>query len=143
MPRKTAGYRYPHATTDARRHDHRMCAVIQKIAERAASGTEDWGTPHRLPPLDTTEAQAEEIRDQLFNGRNCRRVARAAGGPLSVSVTFLTPDGQLANSPAVRRPEGYILIVRVWQRGTSRLHIAARVENGERLPYNPLRGNTP
>lgn len=138
MPRKTYGARYPHATTAARKHECLMCAVIGKIAGRAGEGTEEWGTPHRMPVLDVTEAEAEEIRDQLFNGRNCRKLARVHG-QLSVSVTFLTGDEQLVNSPAFRRPEGYVLVVRVWQRAHAQAEIARRVEAGEKLTYNVLR----
>jgi hypothetical protein len=117
-----------------------MCHVIGLVAERAGAEREPWGTPHQLPPLAAAdEAEAEEIRDQLFNGRHCRKLARKYG-KLSVSVTFLTPEETLVNSPAVRRPEGWVLVVRVWTRDAAHAEIVRRAGAGQTLSYNVLKG---
>lgn len=136
MPRKTAGKRYPFATTDARPHDHSLCRVVGKIAERAARGDEPWGTVHRMPPVPGEE-QAADIRRRLFLGRDCKALARQHG-ELSVQVRYLGEDGEAGNSPA-RRPEGYVLAVAVWPRDRGKAEIARRVNDGESLHYNVLR----
>ena len=66
MPRSQAGYKYPHVTTDARKHECRLCEVVGKIAERAAAGDEEWGTAHHMPPVNASEERAEEIRDSAL-----------------------------------------------------------------------------
>lgn len=138
MPRKTAGYRFPHATTEAREHDHRMCQVIGAIAQRAADGAEEWGTAHHMPPLGD-EAEAHRARNRLFGGRGCSRLAKVHGA-LSVSVMYLTPGGEYTNTRTATE-RGYVLVVRVWPRSTGRREIIARVERGERLTYNAFREN--
>lgn len=138
MPRRQAGYRYPFATTDARKHECAMCDVIIAIADRADTGKEPWGTPHEMPAMQVTEARAAEVRRQLFGGRNCKR-ARRLYGELSVSVTYLRPDGEMVNQPAVRLEQGYVLCVRVWSRDQAKREIARRVQAGEELSYNVLK----
>lgn len=142
MPRNTYGRRYPHATTEARKHNCVMCHIVGMIAERAASGAEEWGTPHQMPALAShTEHEAEQIRDQLFLGRSCRKNKKHAGA-LSVSVTYLTPDGQLVNSPPARRDEGYVLVVRVWTRDAAYAEMSRRADAGVPFAYNPLKETT-
>lgn len=139
MPRKGAGAKYPFITTQARKHDHTMCPVIGTIAERARNGDEPWGTEHDLPILGgVDEARINEIKNQLFTGRSCTRLAREHGA-LSVSVTYRTPDGGLQNSPPVRLEGGYQLVVRVWSRAAAKAEIERRVSNGEALAYNVMR----
>lgn len=136
MPRTTAGHRYPHVSTTARPHDHAMCKVIEAIAERAASGTEEWGTIHDMPPVGD-EVKAHALRNKLFNARNCGQLADKYG-PLSVSVRYRHPDGQLRNQrvPAGR---GYVLVVAVYPRDMARAEITRRVGDGKKLAYNPRR----
>lgn len=138
MPRKGAGYKYPHVTTAAKVHDHTMCPVIGAIATRARAGDEPWGTEHEMPPLPLDEDAVTRIKNQLFLGRSCQKLAREHGA-LSVSVTYRTPDGQLQNSPPVRLEGGYVLVVRVWDRRTAKAEIERRVEQGQPLAYNVMR----
>ena len=138
MPRKQAGRKYPHVTTAARKHEHVMCPVIGAIAERARAGDEPWGTMHDMPVLAVDEERAEKIRDQLFGGRYCRKLATQHGA-LSVSVTYRTPTGELQTSPPVRLEGGYQLVVRVWTRSASKAEIARRADAGEPLAYNVMR----
>lgn len=136
MPRKTAGHRFPHATTEARPHDHTMCKIIDMIAERAGSGDEEWGTVHRMPPLPDA-AQAHAVRNKLFNARKCRTLARIHG-TLSVSVRYATDTGELTNTRTVTA-KGYVLAVAVYPRAQARQNIITRVNSGERLSYNAYR----
>lgn len=140
MPRTGAGRRYPHATTDARRHACTMCHVVGLVAERAESGAEDWGTPHRMPPVTDGEDRAEQVRRDLFVARSCPKLAKRHG-PLSVSVQWLAADDSTVNRPTVRRPEGWVLVIRVWSRDQARAEIARRVGAGEQLHYNVMRGS--
>lgn len=139
MPRNTYGNRYPHVTTAARKHECRMCAVVGAIAAAAGSGAEAWGTAHRMPALEGEASAAEDIRDALFAARGCRALA-GEHGKLSVSVKFVAPDDSERNKPPVRRPEGYVLVVRVWRRDQAQQEIARRVSAGEGLSYNVMRG---
>lgn len=139
MARKTAGYRYPHATTDARQHDHTWCPVIGKIADRVAAGTEPWGIPHPMPPI-AGEPDAARIRQGLFRGRSCRQVT-SKHGQLSVSVMYRYADGTEGNKPDLGPGGRYVLVVRVWDRKTAKREMARRVKNGEQLHYNVLRRN--
>lgn len=137
MPRKTAGARYPHASSTARQHDHRWCPVVGIVAERVTAGKEDWGLEHALPPIGS-ETRAAEIRQGLFRGRDCAKLKKAHG-ELSVSVTYRMPDGTLSNSP-VATERGYVLVVRVWSRTIAKKEITRRVSDGEALHYNVMRG---
>jgi hypothetical protein len=126
MPRKTAGYRYPHATTAARSHDHGMCRVIEAIADRVLAGREDWGTPHPMPPV-SDEATARRLRARLFGTKRCRQIEQRYGEPMSVRCEYeLTGNG-------------YVLTVQVWPRSAGRAEIARRMKRGEPLAYNPYR----
>jgi len=132
----TAGARYPHASTAARVHDHRMCRVIEVILGRVQAGAEPWGTPHPMPAL-TDEDTARATRARLFNARNCGQLA-GTYGEISVSVMYAKPNGTLTNT---RTPGegGYVLVVRVFDRATGRRAIINRVANGEQLSYNSRR----
>jgi hypothetical protein len=134
MPRKTAGYKYPHVSSTAREHDHRMCAVIDAIARRAASGAEPWGTPHHMPPLGD-ESQAHRVRNRLFGGRSCPRLARVHG-TLSVSVMYATDAGEYTNARTATG-KGFVLVVRVFTRDAGQQAITERVASGQQLAYNP------
>lgn len=138
MARKTAGARYPHASSTARQHDHRWCPVIGVIAERVADGAEDWGLEHVMPPIGS-ETRAVEIRQGLFRGRDCAKLKKAHG-ELSVSVTYRAPDGTLSQSPVVTY-QGYVLVVRVWPRVAGKKEVARRVTDGEALHYNVMRSS--
>lgn len=137
MTRKTAGARYPHASSTARKHDHTWCPVVGAIIGRAGSGTEPWGTEHDMPALGTAE-QAATIRQGLFRGRDCIRLRKENGAELSVSVTYRDDRGRLRNQPATRGGK-YVLVVRVWPRKIAKQEIARRVGAGEKLHYNVLR----
>lgn len=136
MPRTTAGHRYPFASSTARQHDHAMCRVIEAAVKRATAGDEDWGTTHPLPPVGS-EAQAHIARNKLFNARNCGILADRYG-PLSVSVRYLHPDGELRNG-RLPTDRGFVLVIAVWPRDMARAAITKRVKAGERLAYNPRR----
>lgn len=136
MARKTAGARYPHASSTARQHDHQWCPVIGTVAERVAAGAEQWGIAHPLPVLPT-EQQAARIRQGLFRGRDCAQLKKKHG-QLSVSVTYRDDDGALHNSPVTSGGK-YVLVVRVWSRNIAKKEITRRVADGEQLHYNPLR----
>jgi hypothetical protein len=138
MPRKGAGYKYPHITTAARVHDHTMCPVTSAIAEAARAGDEPWGTEHDMPIMAVDADKAIEIRRKLFTAKDCKRLA-AVHGALSVSVTWRTPEGGLQNSPPVRLEGGYQLVVRVWAKSIAKAEIQRRVEAGEPLAYNVMR----
>ena len=136
MPRTTAGHRYPHVSSTARPHDHAMCKVIEAIVKRAVSGAEPWGTVHDLPPV-AAEDRAHAFRNRLFNARNCGQLADRYG-PLSVSVRYRHPDGELRNKRAPGG-RGYVLAVAVYPRDAARAEITRRVGDGQRLAYNPWR----
>jgi hypothetical protein len=133
MARTRAGYKYPHATTDARPHDHRMCRVIEVIAGRATAGAEAWGTIHHMPPIGDEQA-ASRARARLFNARNCPRLA-IKYGQLSVSVHYTADDGTTSNE-RVAGEHGYVLAVRVYPRAMARSEIVRRVRAGQPLAYN-------
>lgn len=138
MARKTAGAKYPHASSTARPHDHRWCPVVGAIAEQVKAGNEEWGTPHPLPPV-MSDLLAVQIRQGLFRGRDCIKL-RKKHGQLSVAVGFQRADGTLSNRP-VTSDGKYILVVRVWSRVIARQEIARRVGGGEKLHYNVLRSS--
>jgi hypothetical protein len=141
VPRKGAGWKYPHITTQAKPHDHTMCPVIGQIATLARSGSEPWGTPHEIGPIPVTQAKITEIRNQLFHHKKCQRIL-AEHGALSASVTYRDPDGQLVNpgtAPPPRLEGGYVLVIQVWTRERGKANIASRVEAGEPLAFNILR----
>lgn len=138
MARKTAGARYPHASSTARQHDHQWCPVVGAVAERVAAGAEDWGTPHNLPPLPATE-DAVRIRQGIFRGRDCAQLKKQHG-ELSVSVTYRGDDGELHNQPVLNNGK-YVLVVRVWSRDIAKKEITRRVASGEGLHYNVMRGS--
>jgi hypothetical protein len=139
VARKTAGARYPHASSTAREHDHQWCPVVGAVADQVKAGTEKWGTPHALPPLPATE-QAARIRQGLFRGRDCAQLKKKHG-QLSVSVTYRGDDGELHNSPVTCGGK-YVLVVRVWSRNAAKQEIARRVKDGEPLHYNVLRSES-
>lgn len=138
MARKTAGAKYPHASSTAREHDHQWCPVVGTVAERVTAGSEQWGTPHPLPPLPADESAAR-IRQGLFRGRDCAKLKKQHG-PLSVSVTYQKPDGTLSNRPVLNGGK-YVLVVRVWSRDIAKKEITRRVADGEGLHYNVLKGS--
>lgn len=126
MPRKQAGYRYPHVTTDAREHDHRMCKVIEVIADRVLAGTEEWGVPHAMPPVPD-EATAKKTRSRFFTAKFCKILERRYGELMSVRCEY-----ELTGA-------GYVVTVQVWPRSVARAEITRRVSAGEKLAYNPYR----
>lgn len=138
MARKTAGARYPHASSTARQHDHQWCPVVGAVAALAVSGREAWGTEHALPPLPSAD-QAARIRQGLFRGRDCAKLKQQHGA-LSVAVGYRAEDGELRNQP-VTVDGNYVLVVRVWSRDIAKQEIARRVKDGEGLHYNVMRGS--
>ena len=125
--KRPAGRRYPHATTDAREHDHRWCPVAGAVAQRAMAGKEDWGTRHDYPAV-RSEAEARDIKNGLYRARSCRAL-RAEGIPvLSVQADYdRMEDGTF-------RPW-----LRVWTKEAGRAEIIRRVKAGEPLHYNVMR----
>lgn len=117
MARQGAGYRYPHATTDQRTHDHRFCAVVAAIAEAAESGAESWGTVHEFPLESADEAEAARLG--MYRARR---------------------HGHSVRANWRRSGKGYVLSVQVWTRDMAKQHIIDRANRGERLPYNVMRG---
>jgi hypothetical protein len=138
MARKTAGAKYPHASSTARVHDHQWCPVVGTVAERVAAGSEEWGTAHPLPP-QPADGRAVLIRQGLFRGRDCAKLKKQHG-ELSVSVTYQREDGTLSNTPVLNDGK-HVLVVRVWSRDIAKKEIAGRVGRGERLHYNVLKGS--
>ncbi|HEX4788776.1 MAG TPA: hypothetical protein VH372_09970 [Actinospica sp.] len=136
MARKTAGAKYPHASSTARQHDHRWCPVVGAVAEQVKAGNEEWGTPHPLPPV-ASDLLAVQIRQGLFRGRDCAQLKKKHG-TLSVAVGYQRADGTLSNK-LVTSGGKYILVVRVWSRDIAKQEIARRVGDGEQLHYNVLR----
>lgn len=128
MARTRAGKRYPHVTTAAREHNHRMCPVVGKITERAAAGAEPWGTRHDMPPVPA-EQTAREVKAAFYSARYCKQLMAATGEPLSIQSDF----DQLGD-------KSYVVWVRVWPRSIAKAEIARRVNAGEPLAYNVLRG---
>jgi hypothetical protein len=132
MARKTAGRKYPYATTEARQHDHRFCPVVQTIAQLAQSGAEPWGTIHPMPAAATLD-QAEEAKRGLYRARkhgwSIRAIVRKPGEQLASGV--LVPAGQ------------YVVEVQVWTRALAKQHIATKVQAGQPLAYNVMRRDAP
>lgn len=127
MPRTTAGRKYPYVTTDARQHNHRMCPVVQVIADRVTAGAEEWGVLHPMPPVPS-ETIAREIRAAFYAAKYCRQLAARYGDKISVKSEFdQQPDGT------------YTVWVKVWTRTIARQEIARRVAAGEPLAYNVTR----
>lgn len=137
VARKTAGTRYPHASSTARVHNHQWCPVVGTVAARVAGGAEEWGTAHRLPAIPV-ESQAVAIRQGLFRGRDCAQLKKQHG-QLSVSVMYEDDAGKLHNKPVTRGGK-YVLVIRVWSRDIAKQEITRRVTNGEALHYNVLKG---
>lgn len=125
MPRQTAGKRYPHATTDARPHNHQFCPVVSAIADSVKNGAEPWGTSHSWHV--TTEDAAKTAKSGFYAARYCRQLAAQVGEPVSVQ-SEITTDG-----------ETFMVWVRIWPRSVARAEIARRVKDGERLAYNVMR----
>src|SRR5579863_4336364 len=130
MARTRAGKRYPHVTTAAKPHNHRMCPVAELIADRAAAGAEPWGTRHDMPAVPT-ETAAKEIKQAFYSARYCKQLMSKLGEPLSVQCDF----DQIGD-------KSYRVWVRFWPRSVAKAEIARRVSAGEPLAYNVLRGES-
>jgi hypothetical protein len=114
-------------TTAAKPHNHRMCPVIEVIADRVAAGAEPWGTRHDMPPVPG-ESAAREIKQAFYSARYCKQLTSKLGEPLSVQCDF----GRIGD-------KSYQVWVRVWPRSVAKAEIARRVNAGEPLAYNVLR----
>lgn len=125
MPRVTAGRRYPHATTEAREHDHTWCAIVGAIADHVTAGDEPWGTPHPLSLPSRREA--ERVRAGIYRARYCRELTARYGEPLSVQAIQEQGAG------------GWTVTLRVWTRTAATRWVAAG-RDGQGLAYNVLRG---
>lgn len=126
MPRKTAGARYPFATTATREHAHQFCPVIAAIARRAKSGGDSWGTLHTMPAV-ADEADAKAAKNGFYAARYCAEVREVIGEPASIQAGY-EPDG-----------DAFRPWVRVWPRSVAKQEIARRVAAGEQLSYNVAR----
>lgn len=128
MARQRAGKRYPHITTAAKPHNHRMCGVVRVIGDRAAAGAEPWGTRHDSPPVPS-ETAANEIKQAFYSARYCRQLTKHFGEPMSIQ----------ANVERVSTTQ-YVVWVKVWPRSIAKAEIVRRVQANEALAYNAARG---
>lgn len=128
MGRQRAGKRYPHITTAAKPHNHRMCPVVRVIGDRAAAELEPWGHRHDMPPVPS-ESAANEIKQAFYAARYCRQLAKHFGEPVSIQSNV----ERLGDT-------AYVVWVRVWPRSVAKAEIVRRVKDKEALPYNPARG---
>lgn len=138
MPRTTAGHRYPHISSTARVHDHRVCAaVVEKIIKAVAAGREPWGTVHRLPVVADEQA-AQNLRNRVFGGKWCGQLEDRYGTQHSISVKYELPDGQLTDR-RVPQADGYHLVAIIWGPvDVGRRKVITDARAGKPLAYNPL-----
>lgn len=128
MARQRAGKRYPHITTAAKPHNHRMCPVVEVIGDRAQTGAEPWGHRHDMPPVPS-ETIANELKQAFYSARYCRKLTAHFGEPLSIQSNV----ERLADTE-------YVVWVRVWPRSVAKAEIVRRVKAKEPLAYNAARG---
>lgn len=129
MPRRGAGHKYPHASTDAKPHNHRFCPVTEAIVRRAVAGTEEWGTRHAMPPVATEDA-AKEAKRGFYAARYCRQLTKLLGEPISIQTDY-EPYGN-----------AWVVWVKVWPRSVAKKEIARRVASGQPLAYNIVKRST-
>jgi hypothetical protein len=129
LARTRAGKRYPHITTDAKPHNHKMCGVVRVIGDQAAAGLEPWGTRHDMPPVPS-ETVAREVKNAFYAARYCRQLAARFGEPVSIQSDF----DRLGDT-------SYVTWFRVWPRSIAQKEIARRVKAKEPLHYNVLKGS--
>lgn len=127
MARPGAGKRYPHITTAAKPHNHRMCPVVRVIGDRAAAGLEAWGTRHDMPVVPS-ETTAKEVKGAFYAARYCRQLAKHFGEPVSIQ----------SDIERISDTE-YRVWVRVWPRSVAKAEIVRRVNAKQPLAYNPAR----
>lgn len=128
MARQRAGKRYPHITTAAKPHNHRMCGVVRVIGDRAAAGAEPWGTRHDMAPVKS-ETAAKEVKGAFYAARYCRQLAKHFGEPVSIQSDI----ERLGDTE-------YRVWVKVWPRSVAKAEIIRRVKAKEPLAYNAARG---
>lgn len=128
MARQRAGKRYPHITTAAKPHNHRMCGVVRVIGDRAAAELEPWGHRHDMPAV-ATETIANEAKQAFYAARYCRGLAKHFGEPVSIQ----------SNVERISATQ-YVVWVRVWPRSVAKAEIVRRVQAKEPLAYNVTRG---
>lgn len=128
MARQRAGKRYPHITTAAKPHNHRMCGVVRVIGDRAAAGVEPWGTLHEMPAVPS-ETIAKEVKGAFYSARYCRQLTQHFGEPVSIQSDIER-----------RGATEYVVWVRVWPRSVAKAEIVRRVKAKEPLAYNAARG---
>lgn len=128
MARQRAGKRYPHITTAAKPHNHRMCGVVRVIGDRAAAELEPWGHRQDMPPVPS-ETIANEVKQAFYAARYCRALAKHFGEPVSIQ----------ANVERISTTQ-YVVWVRVWPRSVAKAEIVRRVQAKEPLAYNVTRG---
>lgn len=128
MPRSGTGRRYPYATTAARQHNHQFCPTVAAIARNAQAGAEEWGKRHEWHV--TSEDNAQAAKAGFYAARNCKEIKGQIGEPASVQSGY-EPDG-----------ETFVTWVRVWPRSVAKAEIARRVQAGEPLSYNVLKGQS-
>ena len=126
MARKQAGRGYPHISSTARPHNHRMCPVIAEIARAAYAGHEPWGTRHEWTVR--TEQLAKDAKTGFYAAKRCGQLKNEFGEYISVQ-TDIEPHG-----------DAWKVWVKTWPRSVAKAEIARRVEAGEPLAYNVLRG---
>jgi hypothetical protein len=130
MGERPAGYRYPHATTDARDADHRFCPVLEAVRARVGRGAEDWGKIQNVSARLPTPAAADDVMRGLYRARNHTGKKRGACGGQALSVQA----GYYDNTDGT-----FSVWFRVWDRATAKKYLAARVQAGEQLAYNVMR----
>lgn len=125
MPRRQAGRKYPHVTTDAKPHNHQFCPVVEAIIARNAERGEPWGTRHDMPAV-ISEDEARKVRTGFYAARYCKRLSHILGEKVSIQSNY------------EQRGDAWVTWVRVWPRSVAKAEIARRVSSGEPLAYNVL-----
>lgn len=130
MPNRRPGVRYPHVTTDAREADHSYCPVLEVVRARVGAGAEHWWELHKMPPVPD-EQTARDAKNGLYRARNHTSKRRGSCGPVPLSIQA----DYDANADGT-----FTVWFRVTTRALAKAEIARRVNRGESLAYNVMRG---
>lgn len=130
MPNRRPGARYPYATTDAREPDHSYCPVLETVRRRVEAGAESWWQLHRMPPV-ADEQTARDAKAGLYRARNHTSKRRGSCGPVPLSI-------QADYEPL--EDGTFSVWFRVTTRALAKAEIARRVNRGQSLAYNVMRG---
>jgi hypothetical protein len=130
MPNRSAGARYPHATTAAREADHTWCPALAAVAAEVEAAREPWGQLQGPYPVPGGEAAAREAKRALFRARNHTGKKRDACGARALSVSAECGPDEAGN---------WSVWFRVYDRSAAKKEITRRVRSGESLAYNVMR----